>query len=114
MRFAISRRVAAIVAMTVLAAGSAGAAPTCGAPGWLHAPSAGDLDAAYPAKAHAAGVTGRAALLCALRPSGSNFAHALPAMVNKGWLTAGPADPSAPTPADGVWRFSVVLAPHRF
>jgi TonB family protein len=231
MQFAISRKVAAIATMAVLAGGSAGAAPTCGAPGWVHAPSAGDLDAAYPAKAHAAGVTGRAALLCALRPDGSladcavesedppgagfgaaaltlsgklqaapsceaagdrpsqirvpirfdlppqpparqpvfrklpadfsslqplgpfwpeaalrqgiggaaaidchvsdagklsnckiaderpggsDFGHALLAMANKGWLTAGPADAAAPTPADGVWRLSVVLAPHRF
>jgi len=46
-------------------------------------------------------------------PHGSGFGDAMMAMVAKGWMAAAPLSSDAPIPADRVWRFRLVLAPHR-
>lgn len=47
-------------------------------------------------------------------PARSGFGDALLKMAKEGWITAAPVTPSAAVPSDGIWRFGVVLAPHRF
>jgi hypothetical protein len=46
-------------------------------------------------------------------PPDENFGDAVRLMVKRGLVTAGPAPQGSAVPMDHIWRFRIVLPPHR-